>query len=203
MININKSKNRLLVMATITVLITGLMLTVALNNAEAKVPKTGTFPLKCQDNVGSFYNPTSTGGLNIASGQTNCNALGSATVQSITVVTGLGSAANCINLATLTDADSYAISTSGFFTYKSTNLDQCFLDKNGNPATSFSFCGGNAGDPFTSKVTGTYTITGGNINGNPVSGGTGTVNSSVNHCAFGTSPYGNSVKTTIAGTIVY
>ena len=204
MTNINKFKNKLLIMATITVLATGLMLAVTLGDAEAKVPKTGTFPLKCADNVGSFYNPVATGGLNIASGQTNCNALGSATVQSITVVVGPSVfAPNCIALATLPDADSYAISSSGFFTYASANLEQCFFDKDGLAATTFAFCGGAAGDPVSSKVTGTYSITGGNINGNVVSGGAGTVNSSVNHCAIGTAPYGNSVKTTIVGTIVY
>ena len=200
MTNIKQFKNKLLIMATITVLATGLMLAVTLGDAEAKIPKTGIFPLKCVDSVGSFETSS---GTNFASGQSNCNALGSATVSSITTVIGAGSGSNCITLATPAGFDSYAISSSGFFTYASADLEQCFFDKDGLVATTSTFCGGAAGDPVTSKVTGTYTITGGNINGNVVSGGAGTVNSSVNHCAIGTAPYGNSVKTTIVGTIVY
>jgi len=83
-------------------------------------------------------------------------------------------------------------------------LIQCFVDENGAPADlSQTFCANGLSAAHTSKVTGTYSITGGLVNGQKVSGGTGTVNSSVNHCAIGTAPYGNSVKTTIVGTIKY
>jgi len=201
--NIKQFKNKLLIIATITVLATGLMLAVTHNDAEAITPKTGTFALKCTDQVGSFFDPSLTGGTNFASGQTNCNALGLATVSSITTITG-GPVYSCITLTTPVGLDSYAISSSGFFTYKSTDLIQCFFDELGGLADlSKEFCANGQSAAHTSKVIGHYTITGGLVNGQKVSGGTGTVNSSVNHCAIGTAPYGNSVKTTIVGTIVY
>jgi len=52
---------KLLLIATITVLVSGLTIATSMNDAEAKKnPPTGTHDLKCKKSIGSFFNPDDT-----------------------------------------------------------------------------------------------------------------------------------------------
>ena len=192
-------EKNLLVLSAIAVAVTGLSVVATLDDAEAK-GKTGIFQFKCTESEGSFFDPGATGGLFFSSaGHANCTGLGPTNGASVTTVTTIGT--NCINLATTVDA--YVLSKKGFITF-SVILEQCFFDSTGAVGSvGAQFCGVTATNTFTSTVTGTYTITGGVITGNPVTGGTGTVSSAVDHCTAGVAPFANSVKTTLTGTIVY
>ena len=194
---------KLLVLSTIAVVVTGLSVVATLDDAEAK-GKTGTFQFNCTESEGSFFDPTLTPPFVFSSaGHSNCTGLGPTNAASITTVTGLGPAPNCITLATLPTVDAYGISKKGFITF-SMALTQCFFDSTGAATATPgpSFCGVPL-DAFTSTVTGSYLMIEGVISGNPVTAGTGTVSSVVDHCTVGIAPFANSVKTTLTGTIVY
>jgi hypothetical protein len=211
---------KLLLIATITVLVSGLTIATSLSDANAdpkakkEHPPTGTHDLKCKKSIGSFFDPdvsknSDTGDLLISTSEGKCNFLGHTASSSITTVTGFDLGTGCVTLETPLGVDSYAIGKKGFFTFEMT-LEQCFFDEDGLPtlsALSDLYCGAST-DAFTSTVTGTYTITGGELidkkHGNTsIDAGTGTITSSVDHCAGSTAPYGNSVVTEMTGEIVF
>ena len=199
---------KLLLIATITVLVTGLTLAATFNDAEAKKgpPSGAGHDLKCKDNVGSFM-PTAAG-LFISTGESKCKFLGHAAFTTITMVTGVVGAAepNCITLAGagLGAYDGYGISKKGFFTFTVGALKQCFFDSSMVALASTpgpgDFCATGL-MATTSTVTGPFGITGGLIKGGTVVGGSGMLTSAVNHCAMGAAPGGDSAVTTMTGTI--
>jgi hypothetical protein len=210
---------KLLLIATITVLVSGITIATSMNDAVAdpnhkdkkgKKPLTGPHDLKCKKSIGSFFDPavskgSATGDLLISSSEGKCKFTGHTAFSSITTVTGFDIGTGCVTLETPVDVDSYGIGKKGdFFTFTMT-LEQCFFDEDGLPtlsALSELYCDAST-DAFTSTVTGTYLITGGLVKNTIPSGGSGTVTSSVDHCAQGTAPYGNSVVTTMTGDIVF
>ncbi len=205
---------KLLLIATITVLVSGLTIATSMNDAEAKKnPPTGTHDLKCKESIGSFFSPDDTAGLLFSSAEGKCKFTGHTAFASITTITGVGTSTNCITLATPEDVDSYGIGKKGSYFTFSMELEQCFFEADGlTPTTAFTtddFCDVTVStDAFISTVTGTYEITGGQINdkkhGNTsIISGSGIITSSVDHCAGSTAPYGNSVVTEMTGTIVF
>ena len=202
---------KLLLIATITVLVTGLTLSATFNDAEAKEPKEPkTRELKCKDNVGSFiaFGP---GGPFVSTGESKCKSLGDAAFTTVTELNGINGVTgiNCIGLkgADVASPDGYGISKKGFFTFDMGTLEQCFFESDGvTPTTSFAtddYCDGTVStDAFFSTVTGSFTITGGLIKGN-IPTGSGMLISAVDHCATGTAPNGDSVITTLTGDITY
>jgi len=90
---------RLLMIATMTVLVSGLTFAAALDDAEAKKTKTGEHKLKCKS-IGSWFNPDITVDV-ISSSQGKCSAgLGKVTSAGITAGTFIP-ASGCVALATL------------------------------------------------------------------------------------------------------
>jgi hypothetical protein len=196
---------KLLLIATITVLVTGLTLSATFNDAEAKEPKEPkTRDLKCKDNVGSFVSLTTAGPF-ISTGQAKCKSLGNAAFTTVTEFSAVASA-TCIELegAALADPDGYGISKKGFFTFDVDTLTQCFLAKDGITPVDVGtpFCAGDPDNIWFSTVTGSFTITGGLIKGN-IPTGDGMLSSAVDHCAGGTAPNGDSAITTLTGSITY
>jgi len=201
---------KLLLIATITVLVTGLTLAATFNDVEAKKgPPSGTQTLKCKDNVGSFMVMSATGPF-ISTGSSKCSFIGNAAFTTVTATTfAVGPSDTVGDCILLTGAgpggfDGYGISKKGFFTFVTPVLEQCFLAIDGvTPVpVGTAFCG--AGMPFNiwfSTVTGPFGITGGLIKGGTVVGGGGMLTSAVNHCAMGAAPGGDSAVTTMTGTI--
>jgi len=150
--------------------------------------------------------------LIFSSSEGKCKFTGHTAFASITTITGPGTSPNCITL--VTPVDSYGIGKKGnYFTFTMT-LEQCFFEADGitiTPSlpTGTDFCDTSVStDAFFSTVTGTYTITGGELHDKKhgttlVTGGSGEITSSVDHCAMSTAPYGNSVVTTMTGTIEF
>jgi len=187
---------KIIAITTITVLVTTLILTAIVNDAEA-VPNTKQF--KCNNVVGSFFPPPLTAGLLFSSGVGQCSTMGSASLASITTFVGAPgpSGANCILLATPAGLDSYAISKNSHVTF-SMALEQCFFDALGAPASPAGpFC--TAAGTDNSVVTGAFTVTGGLVNGKVVTGGAGTITSTVDHCDP-SAPFGNSFVSKLTGT---
>jgi len=190
--------------ATMTVLVSGLTIAAALDDAEAKKAKTGEHKLKCKS-IGSWFNPDITVDV-ISSSQGKCSAgLGKITSAGITAGTFIP-ATGCVALATLDPVGlpDYAMGKKGFIEFTSTAV-QCFNDSAGVPlGTSFdgTYCGPSVGSAYTSDLTGTYTITAGLVKDVTVMGGTGTLESSADHCDPSASN-GNSFTTKLEGTIVF
>ena len=93
---------KLLMLATITVLVTGLTLAATFDDAEAKEAKTGSHDLKCKS-IGSWYNPGLTSGLVFSSSEGKCSAgLGKITSASITEISG-SETEGCITLTSVND----------------------------------------------------------------------------------------------------
>ena len=191
---------KLLMLATITVLVTGLTLAATFDDAEAKKAKTGEHKLKCKS-IGSFF-PPSVDVFSSSNGK--CSAgLGKVTSAGITNISFFA-APGCVTLATVAGTPSFAMGKNGFIMF-TTLAEQCFNDSAGVPlgnAWDGTFCGGTT-SAYTSDVTGTYAITTGLVKGTSVIGGSGTLVSSADHCASGTAPYGNSFTTELEGTIVF
>jgi hypothetical protein len=209
-------RKKLLMLATITVLVTGLMLTATFNDAEAKKDKAPKAPstktLNCKDNVGAFVSLgiDAFGGPFVSTGESKCKSIGDAAFTSITALTGaLGvSGGSCLALVGAGPGgfDGYGISKKGFFTTTvDAGMEQCFFNSAGDPlaAPPTSFCGAALTDAHTSVVTGEFTITGGLIKGAVVTAGSGMLISAVDHCAMGAAPGGDSTVTTLTGTITY
>ncbi len=192
---------KLLMIATMTVLVTGLMFAATLDDAEAKKAKTGEHKLKCKS-IGSFFPPTAAGVFSSSEGK--CSA-GLSKV-SIATISGIIEGApddGCWTLFSL--GDDFAIGKKGFIMLTSTGI-QCFKNESGDyltddPGTNFCV----TGDPtsaFTSEVIGTYEISVGLVKDTPVIGGEGDFVSKANHCDS-EAPYGNSFTTKLEGTIVF
>ncbi len=197
---------KLLMLATITVLVTGLTLAATFDDAEAKKgpPSGAGHDLKCKDNIGSFM--ATPGGQFVSTGESKCKFIGHAAFTTVTEFSGLGTGPNCITLmgAGLGAYDGYGISKKGFFTFTVGTLEQCFFDSGGVALTGIpgttDFCGSGL-MATTSTVTGPFGIIGGLIKGGTVVGGSGTITTAVDHCAMGAAPGGDSAVTTMTGTI--
>jgi len=190
---------KLLLIATITVLVTGLTLAATLDDAEAKKAKTGEHKLKCKS-IGSFFPPSPAGVFSSSEGK--CSA-GLSKVSSAAVSLAGPPVDGCV---TLTSAgDDFSVGKKGFIMFTTTS-EQCFNDVDGIPLGAtwdFTFCGPTPGSAYTSEVIGTYAISGGLVKDTPVIGGSGDFVSMADHCASGTAPYGNSFTTKLEGTIVF
>jgi len=192
---------KLLLIATITVLVTGLTLAATLDDAEAKKAKTGTHTLKCKS-IGSWFNPDLTGDV-ISSSEGKCSAgLGKVTSAAITEITGVNSE-GCITLSSALGLPAFSMGKKSFIEYTTTGT-QCLFDETGLPIDLITalpnWC--EDGGAHTSTVTGTYAILGGLVKDTPVDGGSGTFVSMANHCDD-KAPYGNSFTTKLEGTIVF
>jgi len=194
---------RLLILATIVVLVSGLMMSASFDDAEAKKAKTGEHKLKCKS-IGSWFNPELTGNV-ISSSEGKCSAgLGKVTSAAITEITGVTSE-GCLTLSSATELPAFSMGKKSFIEYTTTG-EQCFNDVDGVPlgtAWDGTFCGPTSGSAYASEVIGTYAITDGLVKKTPVVGGSGDFVSKANHCAGGTAPYGNSFTTKLEGTIVF
>jgi len=210
---------KLLLMATITVLVTGLMLSATFNDAEAKKDKEPKEPktreLKCKDSIGAFVSlgflgPTGNWGPFVSTAESKCKSLGHAAFTTVTEISGgpglITGAPNCIEIVGAASAtpDGYGISKKGFFTFNVGPLEQCLFAANGvDPPSTAGQCGAST-DTWFSTVTGPFVITGGLIKGAPVAaGGGGTLSSTVDHCAGDTAPGTLAVITTLTGNITY
>lgn len=193
---------KLLMLATITVLVTGLMMSASFDDAEAKKAKTGEHKLKCKS-IGSWFNPIITGDV-ISSSEGKCSAgLGKVTSAAITKVDPVPTSEGCLTLSSATDLPAFSMGKKGFIEYTTTG-EQCFKNESGVLIPfSGSFCV--SGDPtsaFTSEVIGTYAISEGLVKNTPVIGGSGTFVSMANHCDD-EAPYGNSFTTKLEGKIIF
>ena len=193
---------RLLILATIVVLISGLMMSASFDDAEAKKAKTGEHKLKCKS-IGSWFDPDLTGDLVFSSSEGKCSAgLGKVTSASITEVTGV-TTEGCLMLSSAPGISDFSMGKKGFIEYTTTGT-QCLFDETGLPidlnTAPPNWC--EDGGAHTSTVTGTYAILGGLVKDTPVDGGSGTFVSMANHCDD-KAPYGNSFTTKLEGTIVF
>ena len=192
---------KLLMIATITVMLSGLMLVTTFDDAEAKKDKTGEHKLKCKSN-GSFFPPSPAGVFSSSEGKCSAglNHMSSASVSS---VVPSSTTPGCLTLTSI--GDDFLVGKKEFVMLTSTG-EQCFNDAAGVPlgiAWDGTFCGASTTSAYTSEVVGTYTIIGGLIKDTPVIGGSGDFVSVADHCASGTAPYGNSFTTELEGTIVF
>ena len=209
---------KIMTITTIAVLATSLMTIAMLDDAQAQlVPDTSDF--KCDEVIGSFFSPPATAPLLFSSAWGDCTLVGQAGLTSILVMTGAGpSGTNCITLATPPNPasgpptlESFAINEKGYISFN-LFVEQCFFTDAALtiPASPLgSFCAGGPADPAFSTVSGSpltvpasgYTITpGGNVDGKPVVGGSGSTFSVVNHCDP-SAPFGNSGVSSFSGTI--
>lgn len=185
---------KLLMIATITVLVTGLTLTATLGDALAK--ESGDHKLKCKS-VGSFFPLSATTVSSSSIGK--CNAgLGHVTSASVSSIAPSITNPVCLPLSSVTPVGDFAMGKKGFITFTTTG-EQCFFDENGDPTAPSNFC--EDGGAHTSTVTGTYAITGGLVHKKVVTGGTGEFVSMANHCDDN-APYGNSFTTELTGNII-
>ncbi len=191
---------KLLMLATITVLVTGLTLAATFDDAEAKKAKTGTHDLKCKSKIGSWFNQEPTDPV-FSSSEGKCSAgLGKVTSAAITEIKGL-TVDGCIILESAVGLPSFSMGKKGFIEYTTTSV-QCLFDENDIAvhAAAPNWC--QVGGAHTSTVTGTYEITDGLVKDTPVVAGSGTFVSEANHCDD-EAPYGNSFTTKLEGTIVF
>jgi hypothetical protein len=198
---------RLLLIATITVLVSGLTIAASFDDAEAKKAKTGTHDLKCKSKIGSWFNPDLTGDV-FSSSEGKCSAgLGKVTSASITEVTLIveGENAGCLALSPVDDLPAFSMGKKGFIEYTTTGV-QCLFDETGLQIDLLATAGEadwcKIGGAHTSTVTGTYAITDGLVKDTQVVGGIGTFDSEANHCDS-KAAYGNSFTTELKGTIVF
>jgi len=201
---------KLLLIATITVLVSGLTLAATFNDAEAKKgpPSGAGHDLKCKDkdNAGSFMVFGAAGPF-VSTSESKCKFLGHAAFTSVTAAIGPGlSGPNCIALVGAGPGghDGYGISKKGFFTFDLGPLEQCFFDSSMTPLAAppgpTDFCSSGL-MATTSTVTGPFTIITGLIKGGTVVGGGGMLSTAVDHCAMGAAPGGDSAVTKMTGTI--
>ena len=188
---------KLLMIATMIVLVSGLTMAASLDDAEAKKAKTGEHKLKCKS-IGSWFNPDLTPYV-ISSAEGKCSAgLGKVTSAALTEITGV-TGEGCLTLSTIPDITDFSMGKKGFIEYTSTGT-QCFFDETGLPTAPAAWC--TPGGAHTSTVHGEYTISDGIVKDAPVIGGSGTFVSMANHCDDKAS-YGNSFTTKLEGTIVF
>ena len=106
---------KLLMLATITVLVTGLTLATTFDDAEAKKAKTGEHKLKCKSN-GSFFTPSAAGVFSSSEGK--CSA-GLSHVSSA-AVSSVGAGINPGYLTLTSVGDDFLVSKKGFVMLTST-----------------------------------------------------------------------------------
>ena len=193
---------KLLMIATMTVLVSGLTIAASLDDAEAKKAKTGEHKLKCKS-IGSWFNPELTGDLVFSSSEGKCSAgLGKVASASITEVGGV-TPEGCITLSTAPGITDWSMGKKGFIEYTTTGT-QCLFDETGLQidltAAAPNWC--QVGGAHTSIVDGEYIISDGVVKDTTVSGGTGTFVSMANHCDDD-APYGNSFTTKLKGKIIF
>ena len=193
---------RLLILATIVVLVSGLMMSASFDDAEAKKAKTGEHKLKCKS-IGSWFNPELTGNV-ISSSEGKCSAgLGKVTSAAITTVDPTPTSEGCLTLSSATGLPAFSMGKKSFIEYTTTG-EQCFNDVDGVPLGASwdgNFCKG-ANSAYTSEVIGTYAISEGLVKNTLVIGGSGTFVSMANHCDD-EAPYGNSFTTKLEGKIIF
>jgi len=142
-------RKKLLLIATITVLVTGLTLAATLNDAEARNPKTGTFDIKCKL-AGSFMTPSEdfTLGTGVTSATGVCSKMGGVSTLGTLVPTGLpfesvplSGVFDCIGLVSSPGGTASGIAPSMIFNkngdsilYEVTSGKTCFLDGTGAAA---------------------------------------------------------------------
>ena len=135
---------KLLATATAAFVATALMTTVMIGDAQAG-HKTETKELKCEEMIGSFYNPI--GGVRVyTSSYGKCNNLGSSTLTSVVDVVGTEENDDevlCAALASPSDLPGWALSEKGFIV-SSTSGVQCFFNSSGDSVEAdevTGFCG--------------------------------------------------------------
>ena len=180
---------KLLLIATITVLVTGLTLAATLNDAEAvkPIPNLKEKPFKCSSS-GTFD------GEALTFSQTGkCSHMGETTISGTFIVTGLVEVEvegiDCVDIVSI---DTELIAANGDIVEMSITGIQCFFDEDGEAVSApVLFCSG----AQTSTVDGTYVIDGGD--GRFIGAtGSGDIFSNANHCD-------DTFDSTISGTIVY
>ena len=188
----------MLAATTTAVVATFLMTTAMIDDAQAG-HKTETKELKCEEMIGSFYNPLAGSGRVYTSSYGKCNNLGSSTLTSVVEPTGIGiglcdSGADGLGLASPDGLPGWALSEKGFIVSTTSGL-QCFYDGNGDPidaSISLMFCGAAGSTAYTSSFVGTSVILpGGIVDKFAVVGGDADFEVWNEHCAGSAAPYGN------------
>ncbi len=159
---------------------------------------------KCEEGVGSFFNPNDTMVGVFSSAYAKCSIGGGTTIATVLQPTGAvdGPDGDCLGLETVS-FDGFMVNEKGSITFDTSGM-QCFFNKNVGPidwSATLGFCGENDVDAHTSVLTGDWVSNGGVIDGLSVVGGGGEVSSTANHCDDD-APFGNSGTTELTGEIV-
>ena len=206
--------NNILRLATITVVASFLMLAVVAEKTQAQPLGAGVVKLICRS-TGTFITGAEADPLaaltsvNSAVGQCS-GVLGTVSSFGVIVTTGLGTADHCVAIASATAAGATKPSPSIIFNNQGDSIlfsivgEQCFFKENGDSVSlatllAGDFCG--VGEPAFSTITATFSVTGGDIDGKTVTGGSGTISGVVDHCAMSGAPFGNASVASIMGTI--
>jgi len=186
---------KMLAATAAAIVATAFMTTVMIDDAQAE---TETKELKCEEMIGSFYNPLAGSGRVYTSSYGKCNNLGSSTLTSVVEPTGIGiglcdSGADGLGLASPDGLPGWALSEKGFIVSTTSGL-QCFYDGNGDPidaSAGLGFCGALGTTAYTSSFVGDIDITGGIVDKHVVVDGEAEFESWNEHCAGIAAPYGN------------
>lgn len=179
-------------MATIMLIAATLIVITSMNDAIAD---SGNKKFKCKLD-GTFFTPVGLSVVSTAVG--NCNAgLGNVASAGTLIVSDTPNENGCFDI--VSDAQgTITFNRKGSSVTTEIIGQQCFLDANGDPATTPGFCGLET-DAHTSTVDGTFTVIDGTgrLKG---ATGSGTFTSEVNHCdpEF---PNGNSFQSKFEGVI--
>ena len=163
---------------------------------------------KCEEGVGSFFNPerTMADGVDsvFSSAYAKCSIGGGTTIATVLQVVGteMVNGQLCLKLET-SAFPGFMVNEKGSITFD-TRGTQCFRNRNGAPidaSMTLGFCGDNDDDAYTSGLRGEWLARSGVIDGLRVVGGGGDVRSTANHCAGGF-PFRNSGRVELTGEIV-
>ena len=187
------------------VVTTSIMTTVMIVDAQAG--HTETKELKCEEMVGSFYNPLAGSGHVYTSSHGKCNNLGETTLTSVVGPTGIAADlceddTDGLYLASPAGLPGWALSEKGFIVSTTSGL-QCFYNGDGDPidAPPVGFCGDAGTNAYTSSFVGEIVIIGGIVDKHVVVGGDAEFESWNEHCAGIAAPYGNFGTSSIEGEI--